>query len=165
MPLPRALGRFNHYVTNRLLGPLAPYLPGFGVVVHTGRKSHRQYRTPVNVFRRNGGYVIALTYGPDTDWVRNVLAQGGCTLITRGRAVRLTRPRLYQDERRRALPLPARLIGALADFSDFLELDVDDASSAAAEARVAHVTQPVAQEVETEHGDHNRQAGERRQVG
>jgi deazaflavin-dependent oxidoreductase (nitroreductase family) len=134
MPLPRPLARFNHYVTNRLFGPLAPYLPGFGVVVHTGRKTHRHYRNPVNVFRRNGRYVIALTYGPNSDWVRNVLAAGGCTLITRGRAVRLTRPRLYHDEQRRALPAPASLIGALANFSDFLELDVDDLSSAAAQA-------------------------------
>ncbi len=126
MPLPRAVARLNRSFTNRVLGPLAPYLPGFGVVVHVGRKTHRPYRTPVNVFRRTRGYVIALTYGRDADWVRNVLAEGGCTLITRGHSVRLRRPRLYHDDRRRALPAPARAIGALANFSDFLELEVDD---------------------------------------
>jgi deazaflavin-dependent oxidoreductase (nitroreductase family) len=122
MPLPRSVARFNRYFTNRLLGPLAPYLPGFGVVVHRGRKSHRQYQTPVNVFRSDGSFVIALTYGPNSEWVRNVVAAGGCTLKTRGRAIRLTQPKLYHDERRQALPPPARLIGALANFSDFLQL-------------------------------------------
>ena len=65
-------------------------LPGFGVVVHTGRRTHRQYRTPVNVFRRADRYIIALTYGPDADWVRNVRASGGCELETRGHTLRLT---------------------------------------------------------------------------
>ena len=133
MPLSRSVARFNRRVTNRLLGPLAPYLPGFGVVVHTGRKSRRPYRTPVNVFRRPGGYVVALTYGPDADWVRNVLASGACVLETRARRLRLTRPRLFRDERRRAMPAPVRLILGLNDVSDFLELDV--ASGAAGRAR------------------------------
>jgi deazaflavin-dependent oxidoreductase (nitroreductase family) len=124
MPLPRSVARLNRYFTNRILGPLAPYLPGFGVVVHCGRKTRRLYQTPVNVFRHEGGYVIALTYGPQSDWVRNVIAAGGCTLKTRGHTVRLTRPRLFHDERRRALPPPARLIGALANFSDFLQLQL-----------------------------------------
>jgi len=125
MPLPRSVARLNRYLTNRILGPLAPYLPGFGVVVHTGRKSHRLYRTPVNVFPHRGGYAIALTYGPQSDWVRNVLAAGGCTLVTRGRTWRLTHPHLFHDAQRRVLPPPARVIGALANFSDFLNLEVD----------------------------------------
>ena len=130
MPLPRSIARFNRRVTNRLLGPLASYLPGFGVVVHTGRKTGRLYRTPVNVFQRPGGYVIALTYGPESDWVRNVLASGGCRLETRGRMLRLTQPRVFHDERRRAVPAPLRLIGgvlgALAGVSDFLDLTLAD---------------------------------------
>jgi deazaflavin-dependent oxidoreductase (nitroreductase family) len=129
MPLPRAIARFNRHVTNRLLGPLAPYLPGFGVVVHTGRKSHRVYRTPVNVFRRPGGYVIALTYGPDSDWVHNVLADGGAVLETGGRTLRLTHPRLVHDETRRAVPPILRLAGALGHVADFLYLDTIRASS------------------------------------
>lgn len=127
MPLPRLIARFNRRVTNRLLGPLAPHLPGFGVVVHTGRKTGRRYRTPVNVFRRPDGYVIALTYGPDTDWVRNVLANGGCTLETRGRSLRLTRPHLFHDERRRSVPAPIRFIGGLGHVADFLDLSLDNA--------------------------------------
>ena len=129
MPLPRLVARFNRRATNLFLGPLAPRLPLFGVVVHRGRKSGRLYRAPVNVFRRPGGYVIALTYGPDPDWVRNVLASGGCLLETRGRTVRLTRPRLVRDERRRAMPAPVRLVLRLIDASDFLELDEEDGAA------------------------------------
>jgi deazaflavin-dependent oxidoreductase (nitroreductase family) len=137
MPLPRWLARFNRRVTNCLLGPLAHYLPAFGVVVHTGRKTHRHFRTPVNVFPRSGGYVIALTYGPDSDWVRNVLAGGGCTLETRGRTVRLTRPRLYHDEDLHAVPAPLRLILRLGHVSDFLDLTADDRAADQAGIRSA----------------------------
>ncbi len=125
MAAPRWLARFNRRVTNRLLGPLASRLPGFGVVVHTGRTTHRQYRTPVNVFPRADGYVIVLTYGPSSDWVRNVLVSGGCTLETRGRAWRLTRPRLLHDEQRRCVPTPVRLVLRLLGIADFLELRRD----------------------------------------
>jgi deazaflavin-dependent oxidoreductase (nitroreductase family) len=123
MPLPRAVARFNRRATNRLLGPLAPHLPTFGIVVHRGRKSGRVYRTPVNHFPRPGGFTIALTYGPRSDWVRNVLAEGGCTLETRGRTLRLTRPRVVRDEELRAIPAPLRVIGRLAGVFDFLVLD------------------------------------------
>jgi deazaflavin-dependent oxidoreductase (nitroreductase family) len=123
MPLPRAVARFNRHGTNRLFGPLAPHLPLFGVVRHTGRKSRLPRRTPVNVFARPGGCAIALTYGPDAEWVRNVLAAGGCVLETRGRAVPLTNPRVVQDPRRGLVPPPVRLILALIGVDDFLVLD------------------------------------------
>ena len=38
--------------------------------------------------------MIALTYGRDVDWVRNVMAEGGCKLIHRGRVLELVRPRV-----------------------------------------------------------------------
>ena len=125
MPLPRSVARVNRRVTNHLLSPLAVRLPGFGVVVHTGRQTRRQYRTPVNVFRRGDRYLIALTYGSDADWVRNVLADGGCTLETRGRTIRLSRARLFHDESRHAVPAPVRLVLGLVNVSDFLELTLD----------------------------------------
>ena len=89
MPAPRWLARINLHVTNRLLGPLATRLPGMAVVMHLGRKTHRRYRTPVLVFRRGSRLIIALTYGRESQWVRNVLAEGGCELETEGRIIRL----------------------------------------------------------------------------
>jgi deazaflavin-dependent oxidoreductase (nitroreductase family) len=122
MPIPRWMARFNRQVTNRLTLRVAPFLPGFGVVVHTGRQSGRQYRTPVNVFPRSGGFVVALTYGPDSQWVRNVLASGGCAMVTRGRTWQLNRPRLFHDARHQAVPPPVRVVLGLVHADDFLDL-------------------------------------------
>jgi deazaflavin-dependent oxidoreductase (nitroreductase family) len=123
MPAPRWLARFNRQVTNRITGPVAPRLPGFGVVVHTGRTSQRQYRTPVNVFAAEDGFVVALTYGKDSNWVQNVLAAGGCRLETGGRAWRLTNPRLVYDPRHRLVPAPVGTFLGLMNVDDFLQLD------------------------------------------
>ena len=122
MPLPRSVALFNRKVTNRVLGRLAPYAPGFGVVHHVGRKSQRPYSTPVNVFRQKYGYIIALTYGADADWTRNVLAAGGCELTTRGKSHRLTKPRLFHDKARGAMPPHVRFVLGLTHVYDFLEL-------------------------------------------
>ena len=124
MPLPRWLARFNHRVTNHLLTPVTERVPGMGMVVHTGRKTHRIYRTPVIVFRRGDRFIIALTYGRESQWVQNVLAQGGCQLETRGHTLRLARPHLFHDEERRAVPEFNRVMLGLLDVSDFLELSI-----------------------------------------
>ncbi len=122
MPIPRTVGRWNKVGVNRVTRRIAPWLPGFGVVVHRGRRSGRTYRTPVNVFRTADRYRFALTYGPDTDWVKNVLAAGGCELQTRGRTVRLVEPRLYRDEDRRGIRPVERQVLRLLGVADFLTL-------------------------------------------
>jgi len=124
MVLPERLARFNRHVTNRITGSVATRLPGFGVVVHRGRRSGRTFRTPVNVFRMGAGYVVALTYGSDSDWVKNVLAAGGCEVETRGRRVSLGRPRIVHDETRRRVPAAVRPILRAIGVDDFLLLDV-----------------------------------------
>ncbi|HEY7068268.1 MAG TPA: nitroreductase family deazaflavin-dependent oxidoreductase [Chloroflexota bacterium] len=125
MPLPRALARFNRRVTNRFFMRRPAWLrpPGFAVVVHRGRVSGREYRTPISAFRRRGGYVVALTYGPRAEWVRNVLAAGGCGLERHGRRLRLTNPRVVRDPARRLVPLPVRLVLRLLSADHFLLLD------------------------------------------
>ena len=120
--LGRRMARFNDRVTNRLTRPLAKWLPGFGVVEHTGRRSGRRYRTPVNVFRGDGGYVVALTYGARAQWVRNVLAAQGCDLVTRGRRRRLTAPEVVGDEGRDLVPGPVRPMLRLLRVEEFLRL-------------------------------------------
>jgi deazaflavin-dependent oxidoreductase (nitroreductase family) len=120
MPLPRGLARFNLAVTNRFTTRFAGRLPGFGIVVHTGRRSGVQRRSPVNVFRDGERYVIALTYGADAQWVRNVIAAGGCELITRGRRVRLREPEIVHDPSRGLVPRPVAAILAALDVDDFL---------------------------------------------
>jgi deazaflavin-dependent oxidoreductase (nitroreductase family) len=122
MPLPKRLARFNRHVTNRVVGPFARRLPGFAVVSHVGRRSGRVYRTPVNLFRDGDRYVIALTYGSDSQWVRNVLAAGGADIETRGRRVHLVAPEVVRDAQRSLVPEPIRPILRLARVSDFMVL-------------------------------------------
>lgn len=124
MPIPRVVRRWNKVGLNRVTKRIAPQMPGFGVVVHRGRHSGRIYETPVNVFRAADGYVLALTYGPDTDWVKNVLAAGGCELKTQGRTVRLMSPRLFRDESRHDIRPVERQVLKVLGISDFLSLKV-----------------------------------------
>jgi deazaflavin-dependent oxidoreductase (nitroreductase family) len=109
VPFSRRLARFNRVVTNRIARPLAAVLPGFAVVEHSGRRSGRAYRTPVNAFRHGDGFVIVLTYGAASDWVANVRAAGGCTLVRLGRRHALGRPELVAGAPAEALfPRPLR---------------------------------------------------------
>jgi deazaflavin-dependent oxidoreductase (nitroreductase family) len=84
MPLPRFVARFNKVITNRLFAPVAGRVPPWAVVEHTGRRSGQTYRTVVWAFPRGSDLVIALTYGPGADWVRNVLSAGMCRVKWRG---------------------------------------------------------------------------------
>lgn len=93
-----------------------------GVVIHVGRKSHHQYRTPVMVFRRGSRFIIALTYGREAQWVQNVLAANGCELETRNRTFRLTHPRILHDEQRREMPAFVRVVLGIINVAEFLEL-------------------------------------------
>jgi deazaflavin-dependent oxidoreductase (nitroreductase family) len=131
MPIRKVVGQWNKAGLNRLTRHIAPWMPGFGMIVHRGRRSGRRYQTPVNVFRADNGYVIALTYGPDTDWVKNVLAAGGCELRTRGQAIPLGSPRPFHDQSRRGIRPIERQVLRILNVADFLSLMPPAASSAA----------------------------------
>jgi len=117
------MARFNRRVLNHLTRPLARHLLGFGVIIHHGRRSGRIYETPVNVFRRSEGYVIALTYGAGADWVRNVRVAGNCDLITRGRRMRVVVSHIQHDEQLLLVPPIVRPILRLIHAADFLHLN------------------------------------------
>jgi deazaflavin-dependent oxidoreductase (nitroreductase family) len=132
MPAPRSLARFNKRFTNRLILKVAGYLPGFAIVSHIGRKSGRAYRTPVNAFRTDDGYILALTYGATQRLVKNVLAAGSCELQTRGRRVRLFDPYIVTDETKVWAPLPVRLILNRIDAPQYMQLSAAHRSSVTA---------------------------------
>ena len=54
------------------------------VVHHVGRKSGTIYQTPVDAVPTEDGFVIALPYGENTDWLKNVLASGLATVVHDG---------------------------------------------------------------------------------
>lgn len=75
------------------------------LVNHLGRKSGAACRVPVWGFRTPEGFIIALTYCSEADWVRNVLAAGRCDIEYRNRRMMLTDPALVvADPREQPLP-------------------------------------------------------------
>jgi deazaflavin-dependent oxidoreductase (nitroreductase family) len=91
--LPNRIRYFNKHITNRILRRFASSSRGpFAVIYHVGRRSGKPYETTIMVWPRGDGFVIALTYGPEVDWYRNVLAAGHCTLLWHGRVYALEKP-------------------------------------------------------------------------
>lgn len=121
----RWLAKFNILVTNRITSLFAGWLPGFGILTHVGRKSGKLYRTPINVFRVPGGFIIALTYSSKCEWVKNVLAARGGELKTVGKNYQLSTPKLGRDLTRRRFPLLVRLVLMLVGADEYLELSTN----------------------------------------
>jgi deazaflavin-dependent oxidoreductase (nitroreductase family) len=118
----RWVAAFNLAVTNRITSRFAARLPGFGILTHVGRKSGKVYRTPVNVFRSPEGFLIALTYGRECEWVRNVVAAGACQLETRGVQYQVSSPTVVHDATRRRFPIPVRIVLRLIGANDYMRL-------------------------------------------
>ena len=126
--------QFLRPFTTRFVNPVtrlvAGWLPGFGILRYRGRKTGKEYRTPMNVFRQGDEYVFALTYGAEVQWVRNVLAAGELELRTMGRDVHLVEPRLYTDPRLRDMPLLIRPFLRFMRVTELLRMRVAAATSA-----------------------------------
>jgi deazaflavin-dependent oxidoreductase (nitroreductase family) len=107
--LARRLAAFNRVVTNPVQGVYAWLLPPWAVIVHVGRRSGRVYRTPVLAVRRGEELWVHLFYGAGSDWVRNLLAAGGGSVVRGGRTYRLSDVRVV--DRRAGPRLVARVHG------------------------------------------------------
>ena len=127
----RWVAAFNLAVTNRITSRVADRLPGFGILTHVGRKSGKVYRTPVNVFRAPDGFLIALTYGRKSEWVKNVLAAGGCELRIRHVGHRLSTHTIVHDPTCKRFPLVVRIVLGLIGANDFMQLSTSRGKGAA----------------------------------
>lgn len=56
----------------------------FSLVRSIGRTSGREYETPIIVSPVADGFVAELTYGPEVNWYRNIVATGHCVIVHRG---------------------------------------------------------------------------------
>jgi hypothetical protein len=56
--------------------------------------------------------------------VKNVVAASGCTLRTRGRAVRLIEPEVFIDPSRRLMPLVVRIVLRFERATEFLRMRI-----------------------------------------
>jgi deazaflavin-dependent oxidoreductase (nitroreductase family) len=120
----RWLAKINIVLTNRITSLFAGWLPGFGILTHVGRKSGKLYRTPVNVFRMPKGFVLALTYSSQSEWVKNVLAASGCELRTRGKKYQLSAPKVVRDPTRGRFPIPVRVVLRVVGADEYMELAI-----------------------------------------
>lgn len=116
------------YTLNPLTRKLARTTFGpFAIIQHVGRRSGKAYETPIIVGPINNGFVIELTYGPDVDWYKNVLAAGGCTIIWHGRDYLINRvDPLDVQTGRSAFPLPAQMILRLLRRTHFSKMTIAD---------------------------------------
>jgi len=121
--LPHWLARLNLRFSNAFMRPIAAWLPWFAVLEHVGRTSGTVRRTALMAFHRKPDrWVMALTYGTDVQWLRNVLAAGGGRLQSRGRWVDVTEPRQFRDASRSSVPWPVRPVLAVLRVRDFVEV-------------------------------------------
>ncbi len=125
MPIPRRITSFN----KRFLNPLTLRLAGHGAMAdleHVGRRSGQTYHTPLMAFRDGDTVTVALTYGPDVAWLKNITAAGGCRMRLAGRELVLGGPRVLDaQEGLGRIPNPQRSVLQWAiRCRDFVELPV-----------------------------------------
>jgi deazaflavin-dependent oxidoreductase (nitroreductase family) len=120
--LPNRIRIFNKYVTNRLLRGFANLSLGpFAIIHHVGRRSGKPYETVIWVWPLGEGFVIALTYGPEVDWYRNMLAAGGGTVVWHKRVYVVGKPEPIDAKTALpAFPAAFRPIFRRASMQDFV---------------------------------------------
>ncbi len=120
------LRSFNKRILNRVTRRLAGVSRGpFAVVYHVGRRSGKAYETPVFAESVKDGFVLALTYGPDVDWYRNVIAAGQCRL--RWHAKEYAIDKIEPVDRKIALqafPQPQKLILGVVGIQHFIHMHI-----------------------------------------
>ena len=116
----------NKYATNKVLIHISGKSFGhFAILSHTGRKSGKVYHIPIIAEPVEGGFVIAMTYGKQVDWYKNVLAKGGCSLRWKNEDFNLVQPELIDPEAGlTAFPAAMRPVLRQAGVKDFLRLEV-----------------------------------------
>jgi deazaflavin-dependent oxidoreductase (nitroreductase family) len=98
----------------------------FSLIRHVGRKSGRTYETPVILATAPEGFIAELTYGPNVNWYRNVVAAGGCVVVHHGVEYHVTHIEPCGAERgRSAYPAPFRIVLKAAGRSEFRLLRTD----------------------------------------
>jgi deazaflavin-dependent oxidoreductase (nitroreductase family) len=124
---------FNKHILNPVFRRLARSSFGlFAIVRHVGRRSGKPYETPIIVCPAPGGFVIALTYGPEVDWYKNVVAAGSCTILWRGREYPISRIVPMDIEAGRAAwPFPFNPIIRMVGVKDFVKMVASQPVSAA----------------------------------
>jgi deazaflavin-dependent oxidoreductase (nitroreductase family) len=117
----RSLSRASALLTRPLSGGRLIGL--WAIVHHVGRRSGTAYATPVATIRVDGGFLIPLPFGSETQWARNVLAARGCTVSWHGAEHTAIDPEILAwDAARPLLPARFRLIVPAVGIKQLLRL-------------------------------------------
>ena len=114
---PSLIARIVLRPMTRILNPLILKLAGrrhfrmAALIRHTGRRSGRAYTTPVSGRRSGDIVLLTLTFGNQSDWVRNVRAACGCSIRIDGQDYDLAGPRFLT--RQEARPQVAAAFGPI----------------------------------------------------
>ena len=68
------------------------------IIRHVGRTSGRDYETPVGAVATRDGFVIALPYGSQADWLKNVLASGRAVIVDEGLTYEVDQPEIIGSD-------------------------------------------------------------------
>ena len=90
MEMPRLMARIN----KRVFNPMEIKRGKRPVLRHEGRKSGSTFRTPLDAFPTDNGYLFILVYGTRSDWVQNILASGSAVLELDGTEIPLVGPKV-----------------------------------------------------------------------
>ncbi len=124
--LPNIVRYFSKVFKNRMIADIESGKSEMSIISHTGRKSSRAYRTPVEAILLENEVLIGLVYGRKTDWLKNVLAQGSCSIFYKLQTYSATNPAILPvDSARELLPQGNTKIpknGAIA--GEYLHLQV-----------------------------------------
>ena len=102
----------------------------WGLLTHVGRRSGHTYQTSLGTHPYGDGFLLPLGYGTHTDWYRNLMAGGTCSLAWRGRSYQMERPELISGaEPTRAWPMRDRILLDLAGIHDFVWLHQSEQQS------------------------------------
>ena len=98
----KILDRIRH-INKNFINKILIHISGkrfghFAVLTHIGRKSGKLYRIPIIAEPIENGFVIALTYGRNVDWAKNVLAKGTCSLLWKNIEYSLCNPEFIDKE-------------------------------------------------------------------
>jgi deazaflavin-dependent oxidoreductase (nitroreductase family) len=119
-----AIRAFNKRYFNRLVHTFAGVSrTPFALIRHVGRRSGKPYETPIIVMPQGHSFVIALTYGPQVDWYRNVQSAGQATLLWHNQEFRLKQPETIAAQTGlSAFPTPFRQILGMLGTRDFVRM-------------------------------------------
>lgn len=88
-----SIRKFNRVILN----PITKLFAGrlfYSLVYHRGRRSGKEYSTPVFAAVRNEYIYIPLPYGANTDWILNVQAKGKCDVKIKSKLYSSTNPEI-----------------------------------------------------------------------